>query len=53
MIIIIIIIKVITRKKGDLISNEKQLTTIMNNFFINITQDLELKGAVPLLWRMP
>ena len=29
--------------KGNLVSNEKELATIMNNFFINLTKDLELK----------
>ena len=31
------------RKKEDVVSNEKQLATIMSNFFINITKDLELE----------
>ena len=31
------------KEKGHLVSNEKQLATIINNFFINITKDLELK----------
>ena len=31
------------KEKGNPVSNEKQLATIMNNFFINITKDLELK----------
>ena len=31
------------KEKGNLVSNEKELATIMNNFFINITKDLELK----------
>ena len=30
------------KEKGNLVSNKKQLATIMNNFFINITKDLEL-----------
>ena len=29
--------------KGNLVSDEKELVTIMNNFFISITKDLELK----------
>ena len=31
------------KEKGNLVSNEKELASIMNNFFINITKDLELK----------
>ena len=31
------------KEKGNLVSNEKQLATIMNSFFINITKGLELK----------
>ena len=31
------------KEKGNLVSNEKELGTIMNNFFIKITKDLELK----------
>ena len=31
------------KEKGNLVSNEKQPATIMNNFFINITKDSELK----------
>ena len=31
------------KEKGNLVSDEKELATIMNNFFINITKDLELK----------
>ena len=31
------------KEKGDIISNEKQLASVMNNFFIKITKDLELK----------
>ena len=31
------------RKKEDIVSNEKQLATITDSFFINITKDLELK----------
>ena len=30
-------------KKGNLVSNEKQLATITNSFFINITKGLKLK----------
>ena len=29
------------KEKGNLVSDEKELATIMNNFFINITKDLE------------
>ena len=36
-------IKLLLKKKGNLVSDEKELATIMNNFFINITKDLELK----------
>ena len=35
--------KVLLKEKGNLVSDEKELATIMNNFFINITKDLELK----------
>ena len=31
------------KEKGNLVSDEKELATIMNNFFINITKDVELK----------
>ena len=31
------------KEKGHLVSDEKELATIMNNFFINITKYLELK----------
>ena len=31
------------KEKDNLVSDEKELATIMNNFFINITKDLELK----------
>ena len=31
------------KENGNLVSNENALATIMNNFFINITKDLELK----------
>ena len=31
------------KEKGNLVSDEKELATIMNNFFINITKNLELK----------
>ena len=30
------------KEKGNLVSYEKELATIMNNFFSNITKDLEL-----------
>ena len=35
--------KLLLKETGDLVSDEKELETIMNNFFINITTDLELK----------
>ena len=35
--------KLLLKEKGNLVSNEKELATIMSNFFINITKDLELK----------
>ena len=35
--------KLLLKEKGNLVSDEKELATIMNNFFINITKDLELK----------
>ena len=31
------------KKKGELLSDEKQLASIMNTFFINITESLNLK----------
>ena len=31
------------KEKGNFVSDEKGLATIMNNFFINITKELELK----------
>ena len=31
------------KKKGNLASSEKELAAIMNNFFINIAKDVELK----------
>ena len=31
------------KEKGNLVSNEKQLVTITNSFFINTTKGLELK----------
>ena len=31
------------KEKGNLVSNEKELVTIMNKFFINITKNIELK----------
>ena len=31
------------KEKGNHVSDEKELATIMNNFFINIMEDLELK----------
>ena len=35
--------KLLLKEKGNLVSDEKELATIMNSFFINITKDLELK----------
>ena len=35
--------KLLLKDKGNVVSDEKELATIMNNFFINITKDLELK----------
>ena len=35
--------KLLLKEKGNLVSGEKELATIMNDFFINITKDLELK----------
>ena len=35
--------KFLLKEKGNLVSNEKQLATIMNNFFTNIAKGLELK----------
>ena len=35
--------KFLLKEKGNLVSNEKPLATIMNSFFINITEGLELK----------
>ena len=35
--------KLLLKEKGNLVSKEKQLPTIMNSFFINITKGLELK----------
>ena len=35
--------KLLLKEKGSLPSDEKDLATIINNFFINITKDLELK----------
>ena len=31
------------KQKGELVSDEKQLVSIMNKFFINITKSLKLK----------
>ena len=44
--------KIVLKEKGELISDEKQLASIMNKFFINITRSLKLKKirvALPLL----
>ena len=35
--------KLLLKEKGNLVSAEKELTIIMNNFYINIAKDLELK----------
>ena len=35
--------KLLLTKKGNLVRDERELGTVMNNFFINITKDLELK----------
>ena len=35
--------KMLPKEKGELISDEKQLASIMNKFFINITKSLKLK----------
>ena len=35
--------KLLLKEKGNLVSDEKELAAIMNNFFVNITKDLELK----------
>ena len=35
--------KLLLKEKGNLVSDEKELATIINNFFINIVTDLELK----------
>ena len=35
--------KLLFKEKRNLVSDEKELATIMNNFFINITKDLEMK----------
>ena len=43
--------KMLLKKKGELISDEKQLASIMNKFFINITKSLKLKedqGSPPV-----
>ena len=34
---------IIVKENGELVSDEKQLTSIMNKFFINITKSLKLK----------
>ena len=44
--------KMLLKEKGELVSEKKQLATIMNNFFIYITKALNLKEdrvALPLL----
>ena len=35
--------KMLLKEKGELVSHEKQLASIMNKFFINITKSLKLK----------
>ena len=35
--------QLLLKEKDNLVSDEKELATIMNNFFINTTKDLELK----------
>ena len=35
--------KLLMKERGNLVSDEKEPATIMNNFLINITKDLELK----------
>ena len=35
--------KLLMKERGNLVSDEKEPATIMNNFFINITKDLKLK----------
>ena len=35
--------KLLLKEEGNLVSNEKQLATIMNSFFVDITKGLELK----------
>ena len=35
--------KVLLNEKGNLISDKKELSTIINNFLINITKDLKLQ----------
>ena len=37
--------KLLVEEKGNLVSNEKQLATIMNSFFINIAKGLEIKDG--------
>ena len=53
-------IKLLLKKKGNLVSDEKELATIMNNFFINITRVLKktkklsilLKSSLFVIWKM-
>ena len=43
--------KMLLKEKGELVSDEKQLASIMNKFFINITKSLKLKedlGSSPV-----
>ena len=52
--------KLLLKEKGNLVSDEKELATIMNNFFINITRVLKktkklsilLKSSLFVIWKM-
>ena len=47
--------KFLLKEKGNLVSNKKQLATIMYSLFINITKSLELKEdneIMQILWKM-
>ena len=35
--------KMLLKKKGEFVSDEKQVASVMNKFFINITKSLKLK----------
>ena len=44
--------KMLLKEKGELVSDGKQLASIMNKFFINITKSLKLKedqGSPPII----